>query len=187
MPLFKKMGMFPDIKGLTDKFDAKFGELVAKLDEIKSVLIEIRDKQAGQIGAGLAIIMVILVLAFVGLFAICTDGDDNSLGKVELVSHRYDDSGGYDDRGDDNGCWDGECYDGGGDGYSQRYDQNYGSRDDRNRNRRRNRGAFSPGPFQDSPVTICLPYSCNSGGEQSGGNRNDGRGNEPPPDEGGYA
>lgn len=74
--------------------------------------------------------------------------------------------------------WNGDC----GDGYEQRYDQNYGSRDDRNRNRNRDRGAFSPGPFRDSPVTICLPYSCNSGGEQSGGNRND-RGNEPPPEE----
>lgn len=61
----------------------------------------------------------------------------------------------YDDRGD---CdWEG-CYD-------QRYDQNYGSRDDRNRNRNRNRGAFSPGPFDRSPVdafngnTVCLPGS----------------------------
>lgn len=51
--------------------------------------------------------------------------------------------------------WDGNC---GG----QEYDQNYGSRDDRNRNRNRERGAFSPGPFDDSPVTIgpiCMPNS----------------------------
>lgn len=48
-----------------------------------------------------------------------------------------------------------------GDCYSQNYDQNYGSRDDRNRNRNRDRGAFSPGPFRDSPVDafngVCMP------------------------------
>lgn len=135
-----------------------------------------------------AVIGFVVVALVVGTCVACNDDadDSNSFGKIQLVSHRYDDGGGYDDGGD-NGCWNGECYDGG-DGYSQRYDQNYGSRDDRNRNRNRDRGAFSPGPFRDSPVTICLPYSCNSGGEQSGGNRNDGgRGDEPPPDEGGYA
>lgn len=77
---------------------------------------------------------------------------------------------------DEGDCWGEE--DCGGQGY----DYDYGSHD-RNRNRDRNRGMLSPGPFRDSPVTICLPYSCNSGGEQSGGNRNDRR-DEPPPEEG---
>lgn len=111
--------------------------------------------------------LIIIVLALVGLFAICSGDDDDDvdgLGRIELVSHRYDDGGDCDWRGDCGG---------------QEYDQNYGSRDDRNRNRNRDRGAFSPGPFRDSPVTICLPYSCNSGGEQSGGNRE----NQPPPEE----
>lgn len=109
--------------------------------------------------AGLAIV----ILAVIGFFALCTpDGDHevNTLGPIELASHGYDD-----------GCWDGGCYDGGS-------DQDYGSHD-RNRNRNRDRGAFSPGPFRDSPVTICAPYSCNSGGEQSGGNRSE----NPPPNE----
>jgi len=39
-------------------------------------------------------IMIILILALVGLFAICTPGeDDHSLGKIQFVSHRHDDRG----------------------------------------------------------------------------------------------
>lgn len=128
--------------------------------------------------AGLGLIVVLFVFA---LFALCNDdeNDPNSWARLQIAYH---DGGGY----DDGECWD--SYDCEGRGYGRdRYDQNYGSRDDRNRNRNRDRGAFSPGPFRDSPVTICLPYSCNSGGEQSGGNRNDDRRDEPPPDEGGRA
>lgn len=136
----------------------------------------------------LAIIGGFVVVLVLLLFAVCNDDDDNSLGRtfneqaisftVPVAPARFVAS--HDDGGE---CWDeydcrGREY-GDGDGYSQRYDQNYGSRDDRNRNRNRDRGAFSPGPFRDSPVTICLPYSCNSGGEQSGGNRE----NPPPRDE----
>lgn len=75
--------------------------------------------------------------------------------RLRLVSHEY---GGYDDGGYDE-CdseWDG-C------GGGQRYDQNYGSRDDRNRNRNRNRGAFSPGPFDRSPIDFsgsCISLNC---------------------------
>lgn len=137
----------------------------------------------------LAVIGGLVVLFVLALFAVCNDDPDdpNGWARVQVASHEYGGDGGYDGGGE---CWDeydcrGREY-GDGDGYSQRYDQNYGSRDDRNRNRNRDRGAFSPGPFRDSPVTICLPYACNSGGEQSGGNRNDRR-DEPPPDEGGYA
>ena len=121
------------------------------------------------------IIAVVLVLVLLGGFGLCGDAlfededERNDLGlvRVELVSHEYDDGGYYED-GD-------EGYGGG-----QNYEDQW-SNEDRNRNRNRNRGAFSPGPFRDSPVTICLPYSCNSGGEQSGDNRG---GDEPPPDEG---
>lgn len=124
--------------------------------------------------AGIGFVVVLVALL---LFAVCNDDDNDadSFGSVRLVfaAHQYD--GGE--------CWD--EYDCRGRGYGDddsygngRYDYDYGAHD-RNRNRRRNRGAFSPGPFDRSPVTICLPYSCNSGGEQSGGNRNE----QPPPDE----
>lgn len=68
----------------------------------------------------------------------------------------------HDYRGSD--CYDGECY-------SQEYDQNYGSGDDRNRNQGRERGAFSPGPFDDSPVdafnNLCMPgATCHYGPEE---------------------
>lgn len=86
-------------------------------------------------------------------------------GRDRHGGYSYDDDG-YDDDGGDSGDYDGNSY---------RHDY---SNHDRNRNRNRDRGAFSPGPFKDSPVTICLPYSCNSGGEQSGGNREN-----PPPRE----
>lgn len=127
--------------------------------------------------------LIIVVLAIIGLFAVCfgDDDDNRSLGRtfneqavsltVPIESTTF--VAGIENHEDEGNCdWDGDC-----DG--QRYDQNYGSRDDRNRNRNRDRGAFSPGPFRDSPVVICAPYSCNSGGEQSGGNRSD----QPPPDE----
>lgn len=68
--------------------------------------------------------------------------------------------------------WSGQCY--GGDEYEHDY-----SNRDHNRNRGRERGAFSPGPFDDSPVTIgpvCMPGStCHfeprpqEGGSGSGG------------------
>lgn len=115
-------------------------------------------------GAGWVTLAILgfAVLLLIGGFAFCDlliedesePGDEHFFGRAELVSHDY-----------------GDEY-GGGD-----YDNRYGSEDDRNRNRNRDRGAFSPGPFRDSPVTICAPYSCNSGGEQSGGDR------ENPPDD----
>lgn len=120
-----------------------------------------------------AVIGFVVVALIVGTCVACNDDDDdrNSFGPIQLVSHRYG-GGGYDDGGGD--CdWNGRCSDG--DEYRHDY-----SNHDRNRNRNRDRGAFSPGPFRDSPVVICAPYSCNSGGEQSGGNRQD---QPPPPDE----
>lgn len=98
--------------------------------------------------------LVIVALALVGLFAICNDnGEVDALGRLELVSHEY--GGGY---YEDEDNWGGE---------------------DRNRNRGRDRGAFSPGPFRDSPVdafnNVCMPgATCHYDDRQR---------NEPPPDE----
>ena len=116
-----------------------------------------------------------------GCFALANDDDSMGQAPTYVASHDY---GGYDDGGygdyqgrDDDGGYsyddrDGrECRGGGCGTHSRRCE---GSRGDC-------RSSFSPGPFKDSPVTICAPYSCNSGGEQSGGNRQD-RGDEPPPE-----
>lgn len=133
-------------------------------------------RQHGQFGIILGVGLVILVLAVIGLFAVCTPGEnDHSFGKIQLV--RYDD--------EQPRCYEDEdCYndDDGGDGYSQRYDQNYGSRDDRNRNRHRNRGAFSPGPFDRSPLDFrnaCISLDCSG----RSNNDRDRRDDQPPPDE----
>lgn len=113
------------------------------------------------VGIILAIFLAGALLA--GCIALVNDED--SLGRIQLVSHERD------------RCYDEGCYDEGGGG--QEYDQWNGN--DRNRNRNRNRGAFSPGPFDDSPVdafngnTICLPGSyCTP---------DDRRRDEPPPEE----
>lgn len=103
-----------------------------------------------------AIIGFVVVALVVGTCVACVDNDDkNSLGRIQFVSHQYDDGGdeGYGD--EQERCYDGDCGD-------QNYDQ--WNSDQRNHNRR-NRGAFSPGPFDDSPVdafngnVICLPGS----------------------------
>lgn len=57
-------------------------------------------RQHGQ--AVLFVVLVVLVLALVGLFSICTPGEnDHSLGRVELISHRHRCDPDYDDCGDD--------------------------------------------------------------------------------------
>ena len=109
--------------------------------------------QDGQLGI-LVAILVILVLAMVGLFAICTDDDDQALG-LRLIAAT---GPAYHDGGDCDPEWD-DCGD-----YDQRYDQ--WNNEDRNRNRNRNRGAFSPGPFDRSPVEmhdVCISLDCSSG------------------------
>lgn len=111
-----------------------------------------------------AVVGFVVVALVVGTCVACSDDDQEGYKPMQLVSHQYDGGGDCD--------WSGQC--GGGDEYRHDY-----SNHDRNRNRQRDRGAFSPGPFRDSPVVICAPYSCNSGGEQSGGNRE----NQPPPEE----
>lgn len=112
---------------------------------------------------GLAFLAGALMAGYVAVV-----NDDQSLGRIQLVSHEY--GGGE--------CWDESCRGG------QDYDQ--WNNEDRNRNRNRNRGAFSPGPFDDSPVdafngnTICLPGStCYTDDRRQG--------NEPPPEQGGPA
>lgn len=97
--------------------------------------------QQGSILKGLAIVGAIIFFAFfIGCIAVANDGDDDGLGRQQLVSHEYCEENS-------------DCYGGS-------YEQDYGSYD-RNRNRDRNRGAFSPGPFDDSPVdafnNTCLP------------------------------
>lgn len=81
------------------------------------------------------------VLALIGLLAVCTPGeDDHSLGRIQLVNHdRYR--------------------------YGDGSDYGHNRRDDRNRNR----GAFSPGPFDRSPVDFsnsCISLDC-SGREKN--------------------
>lgn len=119
--------------------------------------------ERGAITFGPIVGVIVIVLAFIGLLAICNENeevDTDGLGRVELVSHEY-----------------GECdpyyEDCGGDRYG--YGSDYGS-EDRNRNRGRNRGAFSPGPFDDSPIDMrnaCISLDC------SGRERQEDR----PPDE----
>lgn len=111
--------------------------------------------ERGDIRLGPIVGIVVIALALVGLFAICEEDENDldTLGRVELVSHDY--GGGYED-GDDNG---------------QEYEDNWGG-EDRNRNRGRNRGAFSPGPFDRSPIDMrnaCISLDCS--------------GREPAPDE----
>lgn len=99
----------------------------------------------GSITRGLAWVGVVIFLALlVGCFAIAND-DEESFGVQQVASHEYCDEQYEDCRG-----------------YNQEYDQ---WNSDQNNHNRRNRGAFSPGPFDDSPVdafngnTICLPGS----------------------------
>lgn len=79
--------------------------------------------------------------------------DEDSLGRMQLVSHEYDCDPYYE-----------PC---GGDEYEQ------WNSDQRNHNRR-NRGAFSPGPFEDSPVDFrnnCISLDC--GGRDDRDRRSD--------------
>lgn len=128
----------------------------------------------------LAVIGAVALLLVLGLLAVCNDdeGDPDSFGPIQLVSHEY--GGGYDDGGYGAGRYD-ECDPSWDDCSGDSYRNDYSSRD-RHRNERRNRGAFSPGPFQDSPVTIII---CPPGTQYCGSDG--GQGQEPPPDEGGYA
>lgn len=128
-----------------------------------------------------AIIGFLVVVLLVGsCWAVCNDDDDRNSWAPTVTQVAY--------HGDDGDCWDeydcrGREY-GDDDGYygdygGNRYRNENGTRNDQRRCHGRGcRGSFSPGPFDRSPVTICAPYACNSGGEQSGGNRND-----QPPDE----
>lgn len=114
----------------------------------------------------LAIIIGIVFLAGV-LVAGCVAlvNDEDSLGRVELVSHEYRDGGDCE--------WEGDC----GGQYSSGGDYGHNRRDDRHRNR----GAFSPGPFDRSPVDFsnsCISLDC-SGRDEGRRRRRD----EPPPDD----
>lgn len=56
--------------------------------------------ERGAITFGPVIGVVVIVLALVGLFALCNENEDiDSLGRQQVAGHEYDD-----------GCWEGECY-----------------------------------------------------------------------------
>lgn len=88
-------------------------------------------RQRGQLGIIVGIVIVILVLALIGLFAVCTPGeDDHSLGKIQLASHErgrcydeYDCGDGGEDSGGDGGYSGGHQGYGGGGGRSGDNDQ----------------------------------------------------------------
>lgn len=100
--------------------------------------------------AGIILAVFLTGMLVAACFAVVND--DESMAPVRLQLVRYDEQPQcYDD-----GYCDDDNYQSGGD-YSSR---------DRHRNERRNRGAFSPGPFDRSPVTIWFcpqPNSCNNG------------------------
>lgn len=131
---------------------------------VTPVLTTKQPQEAGGVplAALLAVLVVVLILAGIATScdALFEDEDEvNDLG-ITVTEQAYHE----------------ECDPEWGDCYRGEYEQDYSS-NDRNRNRERNRGAFSPGPFDRSPVdafngnTVCLPGStCYSD-------------REPPPDE----
>lgn len=123
----------------------------------------------GSVPLALIILIGLAVLLLLGL-GVCTDAlfhdedepDDLGQARIVLISHERD----CDD-------WNGEC----GEGSYSGGDYGHNRRDDRNRNR----GAFSPGPFDRSPVDFsdsCISLDCS--GRDDGRRRRD---DEPPPDE----
>lgn len=118
-------------------------------------------KQRGQVLPLMVGIVVVLVLAVIGLMAVCTPGeDDHGLGVVQLVSH-------HQDYGDDDGYGNGSS---GGD---------YGNGNDQRRRCEEGaqcRGSFSPGPFDRSPIDFsnsCISLDC-SGRDKKDDRRDDG-------------
>lgn len=101
--------------------------------------------------------IVLVVLAMIGLFALCNNNDNDlhSMGPV-LVSHHYD----GDDDGYGNGSSGGEY----GNGNDQRRRCEEGAQC---------RGSFSPGPFDRSPIDFsnsCISLDC-SGRDRDRGDR----------------
>lgn len=97
----------------------------------------------------------IIFVLIASCFLVTAGDGEEGLGKVVLISH------------EEPRCYEGDCYE-------QDYQYDYGNHGDNSRNRER--GAFSPGPFDDSPVdafnNACLPgatcyYERNPNGEGS--------------------
>lgn len=112
-----------------------------------------------------SILTLLLVLGPLTVQAHASDYDGRDRdGGWSYRHHRGDDGRGYRDDGGDGNGYSGDqsdrCRSGGCDNRSRRCDRSSGDC----------RSSFSPGPFKDSPVYICAPYSCNSGGQQSGSN-----------------
>lgn len=156
----------PDVKGMMAKLEERFQQLIAEirtLGDKLDVLIEQGKKETGAITFGPIVGAIVIVLAIIGLFAICNESENDAdefdgLSQVELVSHEYDERP--------------RCYE---DGYCDGDEYDQWNSDQRNHNRR-NRGAFSPGPFDDSPIrfeNVCISVDC------SGRERRD----DPPPEE----
>jgi hypothetical protein len=115
----------------------------------------------GQLGLIVGIVVVILALALIGLFAVCTPGeDDHSLGRTLVAYHERDDCYDYGDCGDEGGYDDGRGGDG---GYSGGH-QGYGGGGGRS-------GDYDGGPGDDCRNacgnTIIVPTP----GDRGGGDR----------------
>lgn len=117
----------------------------------------------------------ILLLIFALFFGVCSlfDGDDDhngmhttSLGAIELIDHDYSDGGNYGDEDNDYGY--GGDYRDDDRGYSGEQEcENSGCGNENSRGR--NRGAFSPGPFDRSPVDFrdnCISLDCGDGNKK---------------------
>lgn len=64
--------------------------------------------ERGAITFGPVVGVIVIILALIGLFAVCSDDDEvNSLGRMQWASHEYDEGGDCD--------WSGQCggYEGG--------------------------------------------------------------------------
>lgn len=111
----------------------------------------------------MGVILAVFVAGLLVAGCVALVNDEDSLGWIQLVSHEYRDGGDCD--------WEGNC----GDGSYSGGDYGHNRRDDRNRNR----GAFSPGPFDRSPIDFsdsCISLDC------SGREKKDRR-DEPPPEQ----
>lgn len=132
-------------------------------------------EKGGAIYGLLAAIGLIVVLMAV-FFASCfSNASGQTVGMPSVERHHRDGGGDHRYRHDRGREGDGEeygnsgsCQSGGCDNRSRRCERTSGDC----------RSSFSPGPFKDSPVTICLPNSCNSDGRDRGG-----QGQDPQPGE----
>lgn len=86
------------------------------MDSLRAIWAQQRNER-GAITFGPVVGVVVIVLALVGLFAICGDGEEDGLGRVQRISHEYcaadHDCGGWGGGSDGNTGYDGEGGQGG--------------------------------------------------------------------------